>query len=165
MVVAHLGIAVFIIGVTTVKTFEIERDVKMAPGDTLTVRNFTFRYDGVTEAKGPNFTAARGTVVVSRNGSEYTTLHPEKRLYLTQPGNPMTEAAIDTGITGDLYVSLGEAVDDHGGWTVRVYYKPFVTWIWGGCVLMAIGGMLAVFDRRYRTQSQRDATTVITQAA
>jgi cytochrome c-type biogenesis protein CcmF len=165
MVVAHLGVAVFIVGVTTVKTFEIERDVKMSPGDTLTLRNYVFRYDGVAEVKGPNYTAARGTVAVTRNGSPMTTLYPEKRLYVTQPGNPMTEAAIDTGVTGDIYVSLGEAVDDNGGWTVRVYYKPFVTWIWGGCVLMAIGGLLAVFDRRYRTQARRDATTIVTQAA
>jgi len=165
MVVAHLGIAVFVTGVTTVKTFEIERDVKMAPGDTLTVRNYTFRYDGVAEAKGPNYTAARGTIVVTRNGSPVTTLYPEKRLYVAQPDNAMTEAAIDTGLTGDIYVSLGEAVDDNGGWTVRVYYKPFVTWIWGGCVLMAIGGLLAVFDRRYRTQARRDSTTIVTQAA
>jgi cytochrome c-type biogenesis protein CcmF len=165
MVAAHLGVAVFIIGVTTVKTFEIERDVKMAPGDTLTVRNYTFQYNGVTEAKGPNYTAARGTVSVTRNGNPMTILYPEKRLYVTQPNNPMTEAAIATGITGDIYVSLGEAVDDNGGWTVRVYYKPFVTWIWSGCVLMAIGGLLAVFDRRYRTQARRDATTIITQAA
>jgi len=165
MVLAHLGVAVFIIGVTTVKTFEIERDVKMSPGDTLSVRNYTFRYDGVTEAKGPNYNAARGTIVVTRNGRPDTTLYPEKRLYFTQPNNPMTEAAIDTGFTGDVYVSLGEAVDDNGGWTVRVYYKPFVTWIWAGCVLMAIGGALAVSDRRYRTQARREATTIITQAA
>jgi len=77
----------------------------------------------------------------------------------------MTEAAIDTGLTGDVYVSLGEAVDDNGAWTVRVYYKPFVTWIWGGCVLMAIGGALAVSDRRYRTQARREVTTIITQRA
>jgi cytochrome c-type biogenesis protein CcmF len=165
MVVAHLGVAVFIIGVTTVKTFEIERDVKMSPGDTLAVRAYTFRYAGVTEAKGPNYTAARGTVEVTRNGSPVTVLHPEKRLYAAQPGNAMTEAAIATGITGDIYVSLGEPVDDKDGWTVRVYYKPFVTWIWGGCVLMAIGGLLAASDRRYRSQARREATTIVTQAA
>ncbi|HUL64562.1 MAG TPA: heme lyase CcmF/NrfE family subunit [Burkholderiaceae bacterium] len=165
MVIAHLGVAVFVVGVTTVKTFEIERDVKMAPGDTLSVRNYAFRYDGVTEAKGPNYTAARATIVVTRNGNPDTTLYPEKRLYFTQPNNPMTEAAIDTGLTGDVYVSLGEAVDDNGAWTVRVYYKPFVTWIWGGCVLMAIGGALAVSDRRYRTQARREVTTIITQRA
>ena len=165
MVIAHLGVAVFVVGVTTVKTFEIERDVKMAPGDKLSVRNYAFRYDGVTEAKGPNYTAARATIVVTRNGNPDTTLYPEKRLYFTQPNNPMTEAAIDTGLTGDVYVSLGEAVDDNGAWTVRVYYKPFVTWIWGGCVLMAIGGALAVSDRRYRTQARREVTTIITQRA
>jgi len=165
MVVAHLGVAVFVIGVTSVKTFEIERDVKMAPGDTLAVRNYVFRYDGVSEVKGPNYTAARGVVEVTQDGSPVTTLYPEKRLYIAQPGNPMTEAAIHTGFTGDFYVSLGEAVDDKGSWTLRVYYKPFVTWIWGGCVLMAIGGLLAILDRRYRAQSRREATTIVTQAA
>jgi cytochrome c-type biogenesis protein CcmF len=164
MVVAHLGIAVFIIGVTTVKTFEIERDVQMAPGATLSVRNFTFRYDGVVEKKGPNFTAALGTVTVTRDGSAVTVLHPEKRLYVSG-GNAMTEAAIETGFTGDLYVSLGEPVDDKGSWTLRVYYKPFITWIWGGAGLMAIGGLLAVFDRRYRSLARREATTIVTQAA
>jgi len=83
MVIAHLGVAVFVVGVTTVKTFEIERDVKMAPGDTLSVRNYAFRYDGVTEAKGPNYTAARATIVVTRNGNPDTTLYPEKRLYFS----------------------------------------------------------------------------------
>ncbi len=164
MVVAHLGIAVFIIGVTTVKTFEIERDVQMAPGDTLAVKTFTFRYDGAVEKKGPNYTAALGTVTVTRNGNPVTVLHPEKRLYVSG-GNAMTEAAIETSITGDLYVSLGEPVDDKGSWTLRVYYKPFITWIWGGCGLMAIGGLLAVFDRRYRSLARRDATTIVTQAA
>ena len=166
MVVAHLGVAAFVVGVTTVKTFEIERDVKMAPGDTLTVRNYTFQYNGVTDVNGPNYTAARGTFAVRRaDGSPVTVLYPEKRLYVTQPNNPMTNAAINSGVTGDIYVSLGEPVDDNGSWTVRVYYKPFVTWIWGGCVLMAIGGLLAVSDRRYRTQSRRDSETLITQAA
>jgi cytochrome c-type biogenesis protein CcmF len=164
MVIAHLGIAAFIIGVTTVKTFEIERDVQMAPGDTLAVRNYTFRYDGALEKKGPNYTAAYGTVTVTRDGSPVAVLHPEKRLYVSG-GNAMTEAAIETSLTGDLYVSLGEPVDDKGSWTVRVYYKPFITWIWGGCGLMAIGGLFAVFDRRYRSLARREATTIVTQAA
>jgi len=129
------------------------------------VRDYTFRYDGVVEAAGPNYRAARGTVTVTRGDKPYTVLHPEKRLYLAQQGNAMTEAAIETGITGDLYVSLGEALDDAGAWTLRVYYKPFVTWIWGGCVLMGLGGLLAVFDRRYRAQARREATLAGTQAA
>ncbi|MGE5338068.1 MAG: cytochrome c-type biogenesis CcmF C-terminal domain-containing protein, partial [Gemmatimonadota bacterium] len=112
---------------------------------------------GVTDRQGPNYRAARGAVTVTRNGKADMVLHPEKRFYSTQQGNPMTEAAIDTGITGDVYVSLGEQVGNDGAWTVRVYYKPFVTWIWGGCILMACGGLLAVFDRRYRSLSRREA--------
>ena len=164
MMVAHLGIAVFIVGVTTVKGYEIERDVKMGVGDTLTLRDYTFRFVGVREARGPNYTAARGTVEVTRDGKPFAVLHPEKRVYFAQSQMPMTEAAIRSGITGDLYVSLGEPVDAAGAWTLRVYYKPFVTWIWGGAVLMALGGFLAASDRRYRTQAQR-ATAAAAQPA
>jgi cytochrome c-type biogenesis protein CcmF len=164
MMVAHLGIAVFIVGVTTVKGYEIERDVKMGVGDTLTLRDYTFRFVGVREARGPNYTAARGTVEVTRDGKPFAVLHPEKRVYFAQSQMPMTEAAIRSGITGDLYVSLGEPVDAAGAWTLRVYYKPFVTWIWGGAVLMALGGFLAASDRRYRTASQ-GATAAAAQPA
>ncbi len=160
MTVAHLGMAVFVIGVTSVKGYEIERDVKMAVGDTVSVRNYTFRFDGVTDRTGPNYRAARGAVTVTRNGKPDMVLHPEKRIYLAQQGMPMTEAAIDTGITGDVYVSLGEQVGDKGEWTVRVYYKPFVTWLWGGCVIMALGGFLAMSDRRYRSLARRDAIAI-----
>jgi cytochrome c-type biogenesis protein CcmF len=155
MMAAHLGIAVFIVGVTSVKGYEIERDVKMAVGDTLTVRDYTFRFLGVREGRGPNYSAVRGTVEVTRNGKPHSVLHPEKRVYVAQSQMPMTEAAIRSGLFGDLYVSLGEPVDDAGAWTLRVYYKPFVTWIWGGAVLMALGGFLAASDRRYRTLAQR----------
>jgi cytochrome c-type biogenesis protein CcmF len=155
MTLAHLGVAAFIIGVTSVKGFEIERDVKMSPGDTVGVHGYTFRFDGVGERRGPNFNAARGTVTLIKNGKEIDVLHPEKRIYLAQSQMPMTEASIRTGITGDVYVSLGEPVEPAGSWTVRVYYKPFVTWIWGGCTLMALGGFLAASDRRYRTLAQR----------
>jgi len=156
MTVAHLGVAVFIIGVTSVKGYEIERDVKMSPGDTVSVHGYTFRFDSVGERRGPNFNAARGTVTLLKNGKEIDVLHPEKRIYFAQSQMPMTEASIRTGITGDVYVSLGEPVEPAGSWTVRVYYKPFVTWIWGGCVLMAIGGGLAASDRRYRTLARRE---------
>jgi len=96
----------------------------------------------------------RGVFDVSRNGTHYTTLNPEKRLY-NASGQPMTEAAIHNMVTGDLYVSLGEPADG-GAWSVRVYHKPFVTWIWAGCLLMAIGGLLALSDRRYRVVMRRD---------
>jgi cytochrome c-type biogenesis protein CcmF len=155
MTLAHLGVAVFIIGVTSVRGYEVERDVKMAPGDTVSVHGYTFRFEGVGERRGPNFNAARGTVALLKNGKQIDTLHPEKRVYFAQSQMPMTEASIRTGITGDVYVSLGEPVEPAGSWTVRVYYKPFVTWIWGGCVLMALGGFLAASDRRYRALAIR----------
>ncbi|MBS0336426.1 MAG: heme lyase CcmF/NrfE family subunit [Proteobacteria bacterium] len=154
MLLAHLGVAVFIVGVTVVKGYEIERDVRMAVGDTVMVGGYTFRFDGAQNAKGPNYRASRGTVRVSRDGKEVVVLHPEKRAYNVS-NMPMTEADIDTGFLGDLYVSLGEPVEG-GAWSVRIYYKPFVTWIWGGCAIMALGGLLALADRRYRMAARRE---------
>ena len=154
MLVAHLGVAVFIVGVTVVKGYEVERDVRMAVGDTVSVGGYTFRFDGAQNAKGPNYRASRGTVRVSRDGKEFAVLRPEKRTYNVS-NMPMTEADIDTGLFGDLYVSLGEPVDG-GAWSVRIYYKPFVTWIWGGCAIMALGGLLALADRRYRMAARRE---------
>jgi cytochrome c-type biogenesis protein CcmF len=156
MVMAHLGVAVFIVGVTSVRGYEVERDVKMALGDTVKVDEYTFRFDGVTEYKGPNFVAAKGTVPLFRGERQIDTLHPEKRIYFAQSEMPMTEASIRSSWRGDVYVSLGESVDDKGSWTMRVYYKPFVTWIWGGCLLMALGGFVAMSDRRYRALARRE---------
>jgi cytochrome c-type biogenesis protein CcmF len=155
MMVAHLGIATFAFGVSMVNTFGIERDLKMQPGDRTELAGYVFTYRGVRELQGPNYAAAQGLVEVTRDGQAVATMKPEKRVYRVQQ-NPMTEAAIDTGFTRDLYVSLGEAVEG-GAWIVRVYFKPFVDWIWGGCVLMALGGALAASDRRYRG-ARREAT-------
>src|SRR3954464_14805937 len=148
MLVAHLGVAVFIIGVTLVKGYETEKDVRMQVGDTVEVGGYTFRLDGLAEVQGPNYEATRGSVAVLKNAKVLRTLYPEKRFYRVQQ-MPMTEAAIDTGVARDLYVSLGEPVEG-GAWVVRVYHKPFVDWIWGGAFIMALGGVLAVSDRRYR---------------
>ncbi len=148
MNLAHLGVAVFILGVTLVSTYEQEQDVRMDVGDTMTMGEYTFRFDGVTQMPGPNYQASTGHIQVFKNGKEYELMHPEKRTYLVQT-MPMTEAAIDSGVFRDLYVSLGEPVSG-GAWSVRVYYKPFVNWIWGGCFLMGLGGLLAATDRRYR---------------
>jgi len=148
MLLAHCGVAVFIIGVTLVKGYETERDVRMAIGDTVAVGGYTFRFEGVENTTGPNYRAARGNVTVLQGEQTVRVMHPEKRIYNAQ-NMPMTEAAISTGLFGDLYVSLGEPVSD-GAWSVRVYRKPFVTWIWGGCIIMALGGFLALSDRRYR---------------
>ena len=156
MVTAHLGIAVCIVGITMVKGYESERDVKLNVGDTVTVAGYVFRFDGVTAQRGPNYQATRGAVTVTRNGAFVETLHPEKRMY-NAGGMPMTNAAIDSGPFGDLYVSMGEPVDN-GAWIVRVYSKPFITWVWFGFIMMAIGGLLALSDRRYRTAIERDLT-------
>jgi cytochrome c-type biogenesis protein CcmF len=152
MHLAHLGIAVFILGVTIVGGFETETDVKMEPGTSTTVSGYTFRFDGVQERQGPNYRAGIGTVSVLRGDRVVEVMHPEKRIY-NASGMAMTEAAIDAGFTRDLYVSLGEPVGEKA-WIVRVYYKPFVNWIWGGCILMALGGLLAVSDRRYRSRRE-----------
>ena len=163
MMVAHLGVAVFIIGVTMVKGHEVERDVKMDIGDTTEVRGYTFAFKGVREVNGPNYVAAEGLIEVTRNGKKYLDMRPQKRVYRVQQ-NPMTEADIDTGLTRDLYVSLGEPVQGSpGAWIVRIYVKPFVDWIWGGCLLMAFGGLLAATDRRYRAKvrSEQPATVAV----
>ena len=151
MMVAHIGVAMFCFGVTMVKTYEVENDVKMNLGDSTTVSGYAFTFKGVKQIQGPNYDATRADIEISRNGSKITDLSPEKRIYRVQQ-NPMTEAAIHPGLTGDLYVSMGEEVEG-GAWIVRVYVKPFIDWIWGGCLVMAFGGFLAVTDRRYRRKA------------
>ncbi|HEX5091613.1 MAG TPA: heme lyase CcmF/NrfE family subunit [Burkholderiales bacterium] len=148
MVVAHVGVAVFVVGVTLVKGYDREEDANMKPGDTLAVGGYVFRLDGVRSVDGPNYKAARATVTVLRDGRPVRVLRPERRLYTVQE-QTMTEAAIDTGLTRDLYVSLGDPLQG-GAWLVKAQVKPFVDWIWGGCLIMAIGGLLAATDRRYR---------------
>jgi cytochrome c-type biogenesis protein CcmF len=152
MMAAHLGVAAFAFGVSMVKTYEVERDVKMDTGDTTELAGYVFTFRGVKDIQGPNYDGVRAQVDVTRGARDVVVLRPEKRVYRVQK-NPMTEAAIDPGPTRDLYVSLGEVVED-GAWIVRVYYKPFVDWIWGGCLLMAFGGVLALTDRRYRVKQR-----------
>ena len=152
MLMAHFGVGVFIFGVTMVKTWEAEKDVKMQPGDTATLGGYSFRMESIGEYTGPNYLGLRAVVQISRDGKEVTTMHPEKRLYTAQ-GMPMTEAGINTGFTRDLYVSIGENIGGDA-FAVRLQVKPFVDWIWGGALLMALGGLLAATDRRYRTARQ-----------
>ena len=148
MQVAHLGIAVFVIGVTMVGAYQEEKDVRMLAGETVQVGGYQIQLQDVKQVPGPNYTAMRGTFLLSKNGANEAILYPEKRSYFSST-MPMTEAAIDVGLTRDIYVSLGEELGDQS-WAVRVYYKPFVDWIWGGCLLMALGGVLAISDKRYR---------------
>ncbi len=163
MLLAHFGVAVFVTGVTLVKGYDSERDVRMEAGDIVELGGYTFRLDGVRDVQGPNYVAARAQIQVNRNGRPVTTLYPEKRIYTVQ-NMPMTEAAIDPGFTRDLYVSLGDSVSATA-WIVRVQHKPFIDWIWGGCLLMALGGALAASDRRYRVAAKRQEPYAAAQAA
>ncbi len=156
---AHFGIAIFIIGVTMVNGYETEKDVRMDIGDTVDVGGYTFRFNGTDTVPGPNYQGIRGNIEVFRNGERINVMHPEKRTY-NASGMAMTEAAIDAGIFRDLYVALGEPLGN-GTWVVRVYHKPFVDWIWFGCLLMAFGGTLAVSDRRYRLKVRKQSEAMI----
>ena len=152
MVIAHLGIAVFVLGVTIVKGFESEIAVKMLPGDVAHLAGYDFTFDGVVDRKGPNYEASHGQIHVTKNGVLRTILEPEKRLY-TVTNMPMTEAGISPHLIHDLYASLGEPLDG-GAWSVRIYHKPMVEWVWFGCLMMAFGGFLALADKRYRLKKR-----------
>jgi cytochrome c-type biogenesis protein CcmF len=162
MTTAHLGVGAFILGVTLTGAYNVEKDLRMDLGTSVTLAGYTFTFDGVSQIEGPNYVANQGLVQVTRSGQPIATLHPEKRTYRVQT-MPMTEAAIDAGVFRDLYVSLGEPIDN-GAWSVRVYYKPFIRWIWAGALLMALGGAIAATDRRYfvrvrKTQATPNAAT------
>jgi len=168
MLIAHCGVAVFVVGVTLVKGYESDRDVKMRPGDTVELAGYVFRLESVSPVRGPNYTAAQARIDVTRNGKPVTTMYPERRMYPVAE-QVMTEAAIHPGLTRDLYVSLGDALEEPGGkqagkqgaWLVKVQHKPFVDWIWAGCLIMAIGGVCAASDRRYRFSVQRARTAEV----
>ena len=167
MLLAHFGVAVFIVGVTLVKGYEIERDVRMEIGQSLEIAGDTYTFRGVEPSRGPNYDATVATIEVSRNGQPITTLHPQKRMYRAS-GQVMTEADIQTRIVGDRYVSLGEPVTERGAtgaWGVRIYVKPFVDWIWLGCILMAAGGFIAISDRRYRLAVRERVAAVVARAS
>jgi cytochrome c-type biogenesis protein CcmF len=157
MLAAHLGIAVFVAGVTMVKGYESQTQVRMVPGDKVALAGYEFRFDGMGEVARANHNATRATISVSRAGSSVTVLYPEKRFYPVRK-ELMTEAAISTGLTRDLYVSLGDQLDDKA-WLVHVQHKPFISWLWIGCLMMAFGGLLAVSDRRYRVGWRRALET------
>ncbi len=150
MLLGHLGIAVFIVGVSLTSLYNQEKDLRMAPGDTYSVAGYEFTFHGVRRYNVNNYVATRGGFTVrSESGNYRVDLFPEKRTYRVQQ-SPMTEAAIDAGLTRDLFIALGEPLDDQGAWAVRIYYKPFIRWIWLGAIIMAIGGLFAASDRRYR---------------
>ena len=148
MQIAHLGFAVCAVGVVLTSLGSYERDLRMAPGDSVELGGYRFQFDGAVHHEGPNFTSDKGTVRVFDGERQIKVLHPEKRLYTVQQ-TTMTEAGIDAGFTRDLFVALGEPLEQ-GAWAVRIHIKPFVRWIWLGGLLMALGGFLAAADKRYR---------------
>lgn len=145
---AHLGFAITIIGVSLTSTYSSERDVRMAVGESFSQGGYEFTFLGSKVVQGPNYIADRGEVIVSRSGEELLRLRPEKRRY-TAGDQVMTEAAIDPSITRDIYVAMGDALND-GAWSVRVHIKPFVRWIWFGAIFMCIGAILSITDKRYK---------------
>jgi len=149
MTLAHLGIAVFVIGITFTSIYSIERDVRLAPEETLDLFGYVFKFHGVKETQGPNYKAEQAYLTVSHEGQTVAELAPQKRVYRVQK-MPMTEAAIDAGLFRDLFVAIGEPLGEQGAWSLRVYYKSFIRWIWLGGLFMAAGGLLAACDRRYR---------------
>ena len=148
MILAHLGVAMTVWGIAFSQNYSIERDVRMNVGDTVQIAGYDFTFKGISDANGPNYVGGKAQIDISRDGKYETTLYAEKRLY-TVSKMPMTEAAIDWGFSRDLYAALGEKLDNNA-WALRLYYKPFIRWIWLGGLFMALGGVLCMFDRRYR---------------
>ncbi|MBN6711390.1 heme lyase CcmF/NrfE family subunit [Haemophilus haemoglobinophilus] len=148
MVLAHLGVAMTVWGIAFSQNYSIERDVRMNVGDTVQIADYDFTFQGISDANGANYLGGKAQVNISKNKEFITTLFAEKRFY-TVSKMSMTEAAIDWGFSRDLYVALGESLGD-GAWALRLYYKPFIRWIWLGGLFMALGGLLCMFDRRYR---------------
>ena len=149
MTFAHLGIAVFVIGITLTSVYSVEKDVRLAPDETIDMSGYIFEFHGVQQNKGPNYVAQQAFVTVTYKGQDVAKLEPQKRVYQVKT-MPMTEAAIDAGLFRDLFVAIGEPLGDKGAWSLRIYYKAFIRWIWLGALFMAAGGLLAACDKRYR---------------
>jgi cytochrome c-type biogenesis protein CcmF len=158
MILAHFGIAIFLAGVLTVGATSVEKDVKLAPNETVALGGLTFRFDGVKNAEGPNFKADQGTLTVLKDDRIVATLNPQKRQY-SRGSQVQTESAIDPGLFRDIYVALGEPIGTDGAWAVRIYVKPFVRWIWLGGLFMMLGGFVAASDRRFRALPARTEST------
>jgi cytochrome c-type biogenesis protein CcmF len=161
MQLAHIGFAVSLIGVVLTSQYAVERDIKMSPGDSYDIAPYQFRFDSLAQVQGANFVADEARFSVSRNGVVIARLQPQKRRYLAS-GQVMTEAAIDPGMFRDLFIAMGEPINEQS-WAIRLHYKPFVRWIWSGAIFMGLGGFLTLADKRYRRVRQRQ--TVLTGGA
>ncbi|HTR01267.1 MAG TPA: heme lyase CcmF/NrfE family subunit, partial [Candidatus Acidoferrum sp.] len=148
MQLSHFGMAVLITGICVTSHYSVEQDVRLKPGDSISIGAYGFEFGGVTEHAGPNYDAETATIKVTKNGEFYREMHPEKRHYRAR-GDVQTEAAIDANLFRDLFTALGDPRGE-GAWVVRLHVKPFVFWIWLGALLIAAGGVLAVLDKRYR---------------
>ena len=148
MLIAHIGFAVSITGITITSQHSVDIHQRMKVNDKIEFADYKFHLKDLEILSGPNYQATEAVVDVIKKDQLITTLRSQKRIY-TVRNMPMTEAGIDAGFTRDIYISLGEPLDD-GAWSIRLYHKPFVRWIWLGAILMAIGGLLAIIDRRYR---------------
>jgi len=152
MSVAHLGLGLCVLGITVTSTFGLATDQRIAPGETARVGDYEISFKGTRPVAGPNYQALRGEVTVTRNGKAIGTLYPEKRTYVVR-SSAMTEAGIDAGWSRDLFVALGDPLGNDA-WSVRLQYKPLVRFIWLGAIVMALGGILAATDRRYRLRAR-----------
>ncbi len=159
MTLAHLGVGVFIIGASLTNAISTEKHLRMSAGDRFEMAGYSFEFKGTHVVEGANYVADQGVFRVTKKGTEIAVLHPQKRQYKAQ-GQTMTEAAIDPGLSRDLYISLGEPLDDQGiAWAVRIYHKPFIRLIWLGALMMMFGGFLGASDRRYRAKKPVTRTT------
>ena len=157
MTLAHLGVAVVIVGVTGSSAWKEERIETLTPGQSIDAGGYRFTFDGARSVVGPNYDAVEGTYTVTKDGVIVTALTPERRSY-AQPPQGTTEAAIHTTLGGDLYAVIGEPDGDKGGFVTRIFIEPFVPWIWAGVLLMGLGGVVSLSDRRYRIGAARRAT-------
>ncbi|MBL4582621.1 MAG: hypothetical protein JKY29_12460, partial [Gammaproteobacteria bacterium] len=148
MQMAHFGLAIMLLGVALTSTFSTERSVLLSPGQDVGLGDYVFQFEGTASVNGPNYVGEEATFKVLKNGKEITTLHPERRIYLAT-NTPSTEMAIDAGFLRDLFITLGEKKEGDS-WSMTIYVKPFVRWIWLGAIFMAFGGILAAADKRYR---------------
>lgn len=149
MILAHFGVGLFLVGASLTNAISSEKHLRMVAGDAFEMAGYNFVFEGTRGLRGPNYVADEGEFIVYKGGNRVASLYPQKRRYSS--GQTMTEAAIDPGLTRDVYVSLGEPLDDRGtAWAIRIYHKPFIRFIWLGALLMTAGGFLAASDPRYR---------------
>jgi len=164
MTLAHIGVAMFVVGITLTTQLSTEKDVRLVAGNSYDIGGYVFTFNDVKDKIGPNYKATEGSFTVTKNGQEVAQLHSQKRVY-NAGGMPMTEAGIDPGVFRDLYVSLGEPLNNQGAWSVRLYHKPFIRWIWMGALFMALGGLVSATDRRYRMKAKSTENNSIAEAA